>query len=253
MVQLVERLGLDITYATNIDVHRHPERLTRHRALLSLGHDEYYSGAMRDGLQGARDGGVNLAFFGANAIYRQIRFESSALGDDRHQVCYKSADEDPMTRTDASACTVNWRDAPIDKPENQIIGIQYESNPVSADMVITNPGNWVFEGTGFQAGTRLAGVVGGEYDRYYPGAGVPTNVEILAHSPLVCNGRPSFGDMTYYTAPSGAGVFATGTQTWITNLDQKVLLKPVIDVTTNVLLGLGRGPAAEDHPSQANT
>jgi N,N-dimethylformamidase beta subunit-like, C-terminal len=252
MVQLVERLGLDVTYATNIDVHRRPERLTRHRALVSLGHDEYYSAPMRDGLESARDEGVNLAFFGANAIYRQIRFEPSALGDERHQVCYKSADEDPMTRTDAAACTVNWRDAPLDRPENRIIGVMYESNPVSADMLITNPGNWVFEGTGFQQGTRLAGVVGGEYDRYYPGEGVP-DVEILAHSPLVCNGNASYGDMTYYTAPSGAGVFATGTQTWITNLDQKVLLEPVIDVTTNVLVGLGRGPAAEDHPAQPNT
>ena len=33
-----------------------------------------------------------------------------------------------------------------------------------------------------------------------------TTLEVLAHSPLVCKGKASFADMTYYTAPSGAGV-----------------------------------------------
>ena len=99
----------------------------------------------------------------------------------------------------------------------------------------------------------MSGVVGGEYDRWYPGPGVPENVEVFAHSPLVCNGKASYGDMTYYTAPSGAGVFACGTQTWTTNLDQKVMLQPIIDMTTNVLLALGPGPAGQRLPSQSNT
>jgi len=253
VIQLVERLGLDVTYATNVDVHRAPERVKRHRALLSLGHDEYYSKAMRDGAEAARDAGVNLAFFGANAAYRQIRFESSDLGDDRHQVCYKSASEDPLSAADPTLTTVNWRDAPINRPENQLIGNQYESNPVSADLLVTNPEAWIFEGTGLKGGDRLRGVVGGEYDRWYPGPGVPENVEVFAHSPLVCNGKASYGDMTYYTAPSGAGVFACGTQTWTTNLDQKVMLQPIIDMTTNVLLALGPGPAGQRLPSQSNT
>jgi hypothetical protein len=196
---------------------------------------------------------VNIAFFGANAAFRQMRFEPSVLGAERHQVCYKSADEDPMTSVNPTLTTVNWREAPVSRPECQLIGGQYENNPVSADMVITNPGNWVFAGTGLQQDSRLAGVVGGEYDRYYPGAGIPDNVEILAHSPLVCQGKASFGDMTYYTAASGAGVFDTGTQTWITRLDQRDLLPEIVTMTTNVLLAFGKGPAGHDHPSQPNT
>ncbi len=54
---------------------RHPELLLHHKAVLSMGHDEYWSKSMRDGMEAARDHGVNLAFFGANAAYRQIRFE----------------------------------------------------------------------------------------------------------------------------------------------------------------------------------
>jgi hypothetical protein len=75
-------------------------------------------------------------------------------------------------------------------------------------------------------------------------------VEILAHSPLTCGGRASFADMTYYSAPSGAGVFDTGTQTWVTRLDPPNQLQAVVDITTNVLTAFGRGPAGLVHPSE---
>ncbi len=41
-----------------------------------------------------------------------------------------------------------------------MIGQQYECNPVKADMVITDPGAWVFEGAGVTAGQRLVDTVG---------------------------------------------------------------------------------------------
>ena len=44
-----EQLGLDVTYWTDVDLHARPHLLTNHRALLSLGHDEYWSASMRDG------------------------------------------------------------------------------------------------------------------------------------------------------------------------------------------------------------
>jgi N,N-dimethylformamidase beta subunit-like, C-terminal len=148
LIQLMEQRGFDVSYVTSVDVHRHPELVLQHRALLSPGHDEYWSKPMRDGAEAARDHGVNLAFFGANAAYRQIRFESSAIGPDRHQICYKAANEDPMRKMDPSLVTVNWRDAPVNRPENAMIGPQYKCNPVSNDMVIVAPDAWVFENTG---------------------------------------------------------------------------------------------------------
>ena len=57
----------------------------------------------------------------------------------RREVCYKSAAEDPNSKAPPELTTVNWRDAPVNQPENQLIGSQYESNPVEADMVITEP------------------------------------------------------------------------------------------------------------------
>ena len=47
MVRFMEREGYDVSYATNVDVDRDPDRVARHRAFLSVGHDEYWSAKMR--------------------------------------------------------------------------------------------------------------------------------------------------------------------------------------------------------------
>ena len=93
----LESLGLDLTYWTDVDLHASPELLTNHRCLFSLGHDEYWSQPMRQGAAQANAAGVNLAFLGANACYRQIRLEPSTIGPNRLQVCYKDAAEDPLS------------------------------------------------------------------------------------------------------------------------------------------------------------
>ena len=80
VIYQAEQLGLDVTYWTDVDLHANPQLLSNHKALISLGHDEYWSAPMRVGAQRALAAGVNLAFLGANACYRQIRFEPSPLG-----------------------------------------------------------------------------------------------------------------------------------------------------------------------------
>ncbi len=96
---LAEQLALDLTYWTDIDLHQRGQLLPRHRALLSLGHDEYYSPAMRTAVTRAVIRGVNVAFFGANFCYRKIRFESGVNGPDRLMINYRST-ADPITATD---------------------------------------------------------------------------------------------------------------------------------------------------------
>lgn len=254
LVSLAESLGLDITYLTDVDLEAEPDVLLQHKAVFSMGHDEYYSLVMRNALQSARDHGVNLAFLGANAIYRHIRFESSPLGPNRQEVCYKSAQEDPLFGKDNADVTVDWRDPPTNDPESQIIGDYYQCNPVLAAMVIVDPDNWLFAGTGATVGQKLPNVVGTEYDRYDPGVPGPDDVEILAHSPLRCRGVPDYSDATYYTAPSGAGVFASGTINFVANIDPNCqpagcngeILGKVME---NLFRVFGTGPAGLTHPS----
>lgn len=256
LIMLMEQLGLDVTYITDIDTHLHPERLLNHRVFFSLGHDEYWSKTMRDGVEAARDKGVNLGFLGANAAFRQIRLEPSSLGPNRHQVCYKSADEDPIHTSDPPLTTVNWREAPVSRPESEMIGQQYECNPVMTDMVIVDPTAWVFKGANVTAGQHLLQAVGSEYDRFDPNQAGPKNVQLFAHSPVVCHGRHSFADMTYYTVPSGAGVFSSGSIVWITKLTPPGPGSPndpvAVQVTKNVLAAFGTGPSAPTHPVVPN-
>jgi len=259
-----EQLGLDVTYWTDVDLHNQPELLNSHKALLSLGHDEYWSSPMRDGAAQSLAAGVNLAFLGANACYRQIRFEPSPLGANRHQVCYKSAAEDPLTGQDDSLVTVNWPQAPVSRPECQLIGSTYQDIEAMADMVITDPTSWVFEGLELSANQRLSNVVQGEFDRYVPGGGGPTNLDVIAHS-VVPNRGDNYSDVTWYTVPGGGGVFATGNASWIGALSDSLLIPPnvipdespivnevLLRVMMNVYSVIGMGPAGITRPSQGN-
>jgi hypothetical protein len=209
---------------------------------------------MRQAMIDARDHGVNLAFLGANAMFRHVRFAPSATGPDRQEICYKSVTEDPLAGHDNADVTVDWRDPPTNQPESAIIGNLYQCNPVKADMVVVDAANWLFAGTGLHNGDRLAGVVGEEYDRYDPRFTSPNNVEILTHSPLTCRGLPDHADATYYSAPSGAGIFAAGTIGWNGALDGSCGIPhcpgpPMVRITQNLLAAFGVGPAGRVHPS----
>jgi hypothetical protein len=262
LVRLVESLGLDVTYWTDVDLHEHPERLLAHRALVSLGHDEYWSTRMRRGAEAARDLGVNLAFFGANAVFRHIRLQASRTGADREEVNYKpwSARDDPAWRNDPAEVTTDWREPPLNDPESRLLGDLYECNPVDAAGVVVEPSAWLLAGARVRAGTVLPGLVGPEYDRVQALAPRPPGVVLLLHSPVRCRGRPSFADVTWYTAPSGAGVFDAGTSSWVCQLDRAcaggrrspTTALVVRAVTVNVLRAITAGPAGRLHPSRSN-
>ena len=255
LVKLAEMAGLDVSYTTSIDVAERPSLLLRHRMIVSMGHDEYYSTAMRDALTLARDHGVNLAFFGGNAIYRHIRLQPSPLGPDREEVNYRVASADPDLHTDPAEVTVSWRQAPVDKPESSLLGEMYQCNPVHTDMVVTDPTAWVWAGTGLTAGQRLPGVVGSEYDHWNSTDPQPpgTGVELLAESPVTCRGRPSTADFTYYVTPSGAGVVDVGTTGWIPDLlDDPHVGAALARVTLTILEQGAAGPLGRDHPARAN-
>ena len=102
LVRFLEREGYDVSYTTDVDIDRDPDELLEHRLVIVNGHDEYWTKAMRDAYEAARDAGVNLAFMGANDAYWQIRYEN----DHRTIVAYKSK-ADPVA--DRSQTTVQFR------------------------------------------------------------------------------------------------------------------------------------------------
>ena len=252
LLALAERLGLPLAYATNVDVHRDPHLLDGARAVITLGHDEYWSPAMRAHVTLARDRGTNVAFLGANAIYRKIRFAATPLGAHRTQISYKDA-TDPIG--DPAQVTTQWRAAPSNDPESTLTGALYQCNPVRADMIITEVGHWLFAGLNLTPGTRLPGLVGSEYDRVDLTAPTPRPIQVLAHSPVNCHGEPDHSDVAYYTTRSGAGVINVGTSDWIAALDSDNpdIRRIVRGVTTTLLTTFAAGPAGRKHPAHDNT
>jgi hypothetical protein len=228
LLRFLEREGYDVKYCTNVDVHVQPAATWGTKAFLSVGHDEYWSWEMRQHVEEARERGINLAFFSSNTCYRQIRLEPSPLNGaaNRTVVCYKDETLDPLAQKTATLhlTTTSWRDEPVNRPECQLIGIQYDETlyPSAGNIVVTNEAHWIFQNTGLRNGDQFVNLLNGrEVDRIYDR--VP-NTEILCASPVQVDGQSYDANhlthVTLYTWPSsGALVFAAGTMYWPLALD----------------------------------
>ena len=97
----LESLGLDLTYWTDVDLHARPAAPGQPPLPLQPGARRVLVPPMRQAAADANADGVNLAFLGANACYRQIRLEPTSVGPNRLQVCYKDAAEDPLANEDS--------------------------------------------------------------------------------------------------------------------------------------------------------
>ncbi|MFF5263933.1 N,N-dimethylformamidase beta subunit family domain-containing protein [Actinomadura viridis] len=210
-----EKLGVPLAYATDNDLHAHARLLDGARGLLTLGHDEYWSTPMRRQAMQARDRGVNIAFLGANAVNRHIRFGNTPLGENRLVICYKDTAADPVSRTNPAESTQDWRLPPKPRPESDLIGIQYICFPAEGAFRVLRPDFWMWRGTGVRAGTRFPGLIGPEADAVNRAGPTPRPIEIVAQSRITCGDRPATAHASYYTTESGAGVFATGTMRWV--------------------------------------
>lgn len=249
MVRFLEQNGYDVTYIAGADTHRDGARLLNHKAFLSVGHDEYWSGPQRAAVEQARDAGVHLAFFAGNEIYWRTRWEPSVAGpaaDYRTLVSYKEtwsrAKIDP-----SSEWTGTWRDPRYasqangaGRPENEVIGTQYMVN--YSDLPVTVPAEEgklrIWRGTGLAtlpAGTSQAlaqHTVGYEsnedLDNGFRPEGlirmsktvgdVPEYLQDFGNS--VAPGKTTH-TITMYKAASGALVFSAGTVQWSWGLDQE--------------------------------
>jgi hypothetical protein len=232
-VRWLERNGYDVTYTTDVDTHANGGALLNHKAALSVGHAEYWSAEMRQAFESARDKGVSLGFFGANAVYTQIRFEPSASNAaNRVIVCYKDANLDAVA--DRSLTTVPFRYAPVSRPEQQLLGVMYddyfdaEAQPQS--YVVQNSANWIYANTGFVNGSAVPGILGYEIDRFFPDApypySVPGTYALVSKSPFTnIEGSSGISNSSIYQSydpakgTAGGWVFGAGTIDWSFALD----------------------------------
>ncbi|GHS87577.1 hypothetical protein AGMMS50218_09720 [Actinomycetota bacterium] len=247
MVRFLERNGYDVSYQSGVDTARYGSLLTNHQVFLSVGHDEYWSGAQRANVEAARDAGVNLAFFSGNEVYWRTRYEKSVAGtptDYRTLVSYKETWSDD--KIDPSPeWTGTWRDprfAGTDqgagRPENGLTGTLYMSN--NSDLPVTVS---AAEGklrlwrgttlTSLATGTTAAlapHTVGYESDEDLDnGSRPPGLIRLSTTVGAVPQYLQDFGNVvaegttthhvTLYRAASGALVFSAGSIQWSWGLD----------------------------------
>jgi hypothetical protein len=202
----MERNGYAMDYITNADLEKGDEVLAPYRLLLSVGHDEYWSGKMRDTVERYIADGGNVAFLAGNVSFWQVRLEQSG----QQMVCYKyKFDQDPLLGTDREGeVTTIWSDRLLQRPENFMTGVSFTRGGYarigrrvpegSGGYTIYRNEHWLLEGTGLEYGDLLGAtstVVGYECDGcdmrcedglpYPTGSdGTPTDFEIVASSPV---------------------------------------------------------------------
>jgi hypothetical protein len=213
---------------------------------------------MRDNVELFVANGGNAAFFSGNVCWWQTRFEN----DCKVMVCYKDATTDPFKDTDVTRVTVNWYCPPVLRPENRMTGVSSRDGgiggEVATDYKVIDANHWVFSGTGLQDGDLFgsyispaspggrASVIGYETDAASTRYGTLSDFTILAEADLgngwnpLGDGPPRVTMAAFRPVTDGSNqvsgtVFTVGTTRWSRGLDPNTYVKPVEDITKNVL------------------
>jgi len=219
MVGFLERHGLDVTYTTGADIDARGFLIpSRNRAVLFVGHDEYWSKNERDYIDAARGSGVSLVFWGANQCYRQVRYEEYLGMPYAVMVCFKESwAQDPVAQANPRLATTEFRSVPVDRPEWHMIGTYFHPNNQlgsSVDMRIESVADVVMRGTDFKAGDVVPKIVGYEYNTipmpYQLAYAGLTNLTVLAGADFG-TAKPPMRMTIYRASPHNNAVFSAST------------------------------------------
>lgn len=236
MIKFLERNGYDVSYTSNMDIHKNGAEILNHKVFLSVGHDEYWSEEMRTAVENARTAGVHLAFFSGNEIYWKTRYENSADGSntaDRTLVCYKEGTqgENPCgNKCDpTNIWTGLWRAADGagyggNRPENALSG-QLSWDGTTGSIQVPS----AYKNLRFWRNTSIASM-GIEDVKTFPYGtlGYEWNYEQTQYAAFNPPGRIRLSNTTLngkvhklsmYRHSSGALVFGAGTVQWSWGLD----------------------------------
>ncbi len=178
----------------------------------------------------ANAGGVNLAFLGANACYRQIRLQPTSVGPNRLQVCYKDAAEDPIAQPAAGT-----HDGQLEPGARSTIPSRRSSAPCTSRSgprpTWWSPTRRRGSTTGATSPTATPSAPSSSASTTATSRPSPArrNADVLAHSPVP--GQSNWSDITYYTAPgNGGGVLASGSASFVSLLGNTGAIPPNVIV-----------------------
>jgi hypothetical protein len=209
----LEQHGYDVTYCSNEDVHNSLDTITRCKAFLSVGHDEYWSRKQYDHCMEAVKRGVNFGFFSGNSCCFVIDYSPSKTKEPNRVI------ERVGRYGGIRPGEEKWMaDLPVEAPnEATLIGAQTVT-PFngSGDWICTRPDHWIFAGTGMKKGEAIPGLVGWEF--HGDPAKIP-GLEVVAAGPTTNGGgADSRYEATIYPGPKGNTVFNASTIFWAQGL-----------------------------------
>jgi hypothetical protein len=154
-IRWLERRHFEVDYCTDLDIHENPGNLINdYKLLLSVGHDEYWSDAMRRNVGNfIEEFGGNVAFFSGNTCWWRVHLvdENTAF------ICDKSTVGETGRKRDQWFCF---------DPENRLTGVshrngggQWWGEREAIGYTVQHAEHWVFRGTGLRNGDTF----GAEY------------------------------------------------------------------------------------------
>ncbi|MFM2142809.1 MAG: hypothetical protein RLZZ476_1353 [Verrucomicrobiota bacterium] len=159
----LEKEGYDVTYCSNVD-NLDPANLSRVKAMISPGHDEYWDLRQYQNVKAAIAGGLSVLWLSANDVYMVTPFTPNAAGDANRRLtretCYGEFREEEK---EAYSKVLG----PFENPgpdEREIIGAR-TIVPFNGggDWTCAQPDHWLFAGTGMKKGDSIPGLVGWEF------------------------------------------------------------------------------------------
>ena len=159
-MQWAELAGFAVDIVSQYDLELRPDVIEDYRCLVFIGHDEYWSWAMRDTVDAFVEAGGRVARFAGNFMW-QTRLEDHG----RRQVCYKyrARDEDP--ERDSNRITTSWEAAETGRPGAMTFGLNAIRGVYAGwggcvafgagGFPIYRPDHWAFAGTGLGYGDVL--------------------------------------------------------------------------------------------------
>lgn len=245
-VSWLERAGYAADYCTDVDLHRDGVgQLSPYRLLVSVGHDEYWSDAMRTALDDFVATGGNAAFFGGNSCWWRVEFH----------------DDVRFSRVQY------WHET--GRPENSSIGVSFrnggerdrDDHPIPVGYRVQHADHWLYRHTGLTDGDEFGAGVdeyligyecdGAEFDRADLRSGRPVRPTGADATPedftilAVGDTRPSGWGLGNGAATMGlfrrnGTVFTAATTDWARVLTDGNLA--VEQITRNVLDRLADSP-----------
>ena len=218
LVQLMEQLGLDINYLTDVDLDQAPE--INSASIVLGGHSEFWTQSMCDVIEREISEGTNLLVFGGNTAYAKTELIGRTMNE-----------------------RIPYRD--INQPESMFMGSQFFAFGINKDLEVQAADSWPFNV--LDKTDKIKGIYGYEADTAMGTRG--PGVEVLARASISPTEKGFVAMSTYYAAPSGAGVLNLGTNGWVCamanrcpwgySFDAKTM-QQIRQVTTAIIAQAGR-------------